>query len=91
MPPDTKQADPRTTGDRPNASTPSSANDETIVTGRLVRRRDNHWDLIVERCPFCRRRHVHGAPYGEHTREEVRVSHCRDGSRLPYRVVAEAA
>lgn len=38
--PDTKQADPRTIGDRPNASTPTSA-----ATAGMLQRRAQAWGL----------------------------------------------
>ncbi len=39
--------------------------------------------LVVDRCPFCRRRHVHGAVPG------WRVAHCAGtGPRPSYRLLA---
>lgn len=46
------------------------------VEGRLVKRRDGGWSLVIDECPFCGEAHTHGAPHGPDTREATRVSHC---------------
>lgn len=90
--PHTKQAGPDATGNRPNASTPSSATSGPIVApGRLVPPHNNrqHFLLVVTRCPFCRRKHTHGAPDGLATREERRISHCVSVESRTYRILVD--
>lgn len=57
------------------------------VAGRLAKRRDGGWSLIVDRCPFCAKAHTHGAPGGLDTRETSRVSHCHLVASRTYRIV----
>jgi hypothetical protein len=36
--------------------------------------------LVKIRCPYCRRTHLHGWPYGQSGEHEPRVSHCGNGA-----------
>ena len=74
---------------RPTTNAPSSAAVAPIVRGRVKPARGGGHLLIVPRCPYCRRRHVHGAPRGAETDRENRLSHCLDGGK-PYRIVVGA-
>ncbi len=42
------------------------------------RRADGLWDILVDDCPFCHKKHVHGAGHGEtpHMGPAYRHSHC---------------
>lgn len=90
MPPDKpKGGAPLHLAHRPNdsaASPTATITTPIIAHGRIVRARSGSWLLVVDRCPFCRRKHTHGAPAGPEMREERRVSHCA-GTARPYRVI----
>lgn len=90
----TTKAGPRHHNENPAASsTPSSATNEAIVSGYVKRTPGKRgvWLLIVPTCPYCGRKHTHGAPYGLDTIEEHQLSHCRDGGKPYVIVVSEAA
>jgi hypothetical protein len=89
MPPKTK-ARPRRHESGPASSGASTA---TVterqatprVEGRLAKRRDGGWSLLVD-CPFCGVTHTHGAPSSPETRETARVSHCDRATPRAYRI-----
>ncbi len=54
-----------------------------IVTPRLVRGQTN-WGLIVDRCPHCGRRHVHGGGPVDGDHDGHRASDCRAGFAIGY-------
>lgn len=45
------------------------------------RARDGVWDLVVEHCPYCGKRHSHGGGNGEQPFYGNRLSHCLNNER----------
>lgn len=84
----TKGGAPAATRERRPASlmTSTATNTTPIVRGFVTPARGGAWLLVVPRCPFCRGRHVHGAPAGPATVEGRRLSHCAGGARS-YRII----
>lgn len=46
--------------------------------GRVWSRKGHPWELIVDVCPLCSRKHAHGGGTGQEPRYGVRASHCAD-------------
>lgn len=60
----------------------------TEVTVTVKKASDGLWELVVERCPLCGRRHVHGGGVGPDPVLGHRQPHCC--AAVPcYEVVAE--
>ena len=51
-----------------------------VVT--VERAPDGIWDLTIEHCPYCGKRHRHGGGTGKHPTLGHRVSHCFAGGYI---------
>jgi hypothetical protein len=53
--------------------------------------RSRFWAVVVERCPHCRRRHLHGGGDDPEPDLGARVPHCLTGPHPDYDLVETAA
>lgn len=55
-----------------------------IAYVRAERARDGVWDLIIDDCPYCHKRHQHGGGDGDEPFFGNRQPHCSDDAPAPH-------